>query len=107
MDPARVPEIDVHEARRRLANGSALIDVREEDEHAAVRTPDARLVPMSTLAARYEDEVPREGEVLVMCRSGGRSARVAAFLREQGIDAVNVSGGITAWREEGLPVEEG
>lgn len=107
MDHARVPEIDVHEARRRLKDGSVLIDVREEDEHAAVRTPDARLVPMSTFAARFEDEVPSDGEVMVLCRSGGRSARVALFLRERGIDAVNVAGGIEAWAREGFPVEEG
>lgn len=107
MNDSEIPEVDVHEARRRSEAGSAFIDVREADEHAAVRSPDARLVPMSSFVERFEEEVPADREVLVMCRSGGRSARVAAFLRERGVDAVNVSGGILAWEEEGLPVEKG
>lgn len=107
MNVSEPPEIDVHEARRRIEAGSAFIDVREEEEHARVRTPDARLVPLSTLVERYREEVPTDREVVVMCRSGARSARATAFLRGHGIDAVNVAGGILAWEEEGLPVERG
>ena len=105
MNDPDTTEIDVHEARRRIEAGSAFIDVREQGEHAEVRTPDARLIPMSTLVDRYQDEVPTDREVLVMCHSGARSARVAQFLRGQGIEAVNVAGGIDAWEREGLPVE--
>lgn len=107
MNDPEIPEIDVQEARRRLEAGAVLVDVREQDEHAEVRTDEARLVPMSVFVERYEDEVPKDREVLVVCRSGGRSARVTGFLRQQGFDAVNVAGGMVAWEEEGLPVRKG
>jgi len=57
---------------------------------------------MSTLP-EHLDELP-EGTVYVLCHSGGRSAKVTAYLEQQGYDAVNVSGGITAWQAAGLPV---
>ena len=79
-----------------------LIDVREPDELATVRTEVGQAIPMSTLA-EHLDELP-EGPVYVLCHSGGRSAKVTAYLEQQGYDAVNVSGGITAWQAAGLPV---
>lgn len=104
-DPA--PEIDVHEARRRVQAGSTFVDVRERDEYRAVRTPDARLLPLSDFMQRWEAELPQDREVVVLCRSGARSGRVTAFLLAHGVEAVNVAGGILAWEEEGLPVEKG
>lgn len=82
-----------------------LIDVREPDELATVRTEQAQALPMSTLQDHL-DELP-EGTVYVLCHSGGRSARVTAFLEQQGYDAVNIDGGITAWEAAGLPVVRG
>ena len=106
-DDPNVPEIDVHEAKRRVEGGAAFLDVREADEHAQSRIPAAGLLPLSEFAARYEDEVPRDREVVVHCRSGARSGRAVAFLRERGYDAVNVGGGILAWEREGLEIERG
>lgn len=88
-----------------LPADAALIDVRELDEVATVRTERAQVLPMSTLQ-EHLDELP-DGTVYVMCHSGGRSARVTAFLEQQGYDAVNVDGGITAWEQAGLPVIRG
>lgn len=105
-DPVQVPEIDVHEARRRVDAGAVFIDVRESDEHAAARIPGATLLPLSEFPRRFE-ELPLGREIVVHCRSGARSARATEFLRAHGYDAVNVEGGILAWAEEGLPVEEG
>ena len=84
-------------------DGAVLIDVREPNEVAEVSVPGAILLPMSGIQERL-GEVP-EGTVYIMCHSGGRSARVAKFLEEQGHDAVNVEGGITRWQAEGLPVQ--
>jgi rhodanese-related sulfurtransferase len=53
------------------------------------------------------DEFPLTGEVLLICRTGNRSARAAEWLRRQGVDAVNVGGGIVAWIEDGQPVVAG
>jgi rhodanese-related sulfurtransferase len=85
--------------------GAALIDVREPDELRAVRTASAVPIPMGEIASRL-DELP-EGTIYVLCHSGGRSARVTQFLEQQGYDAVNIDGGITAWEAAGLPVERG
>ena len=85
--------------------GAALIDVREPDELRVVRTEQAQAMPMSTLQDHL-DELP-DGPIYVLCHSGGRSARVTAFLEQQGYDATNVDGGITAWEAAGLPVVHG
>ena len=53
------------------------------------------------------DEIPQDQRVWVVCAVGGRSGRVAEFLRQQGYDAVNVAGGTNKWVEEGRPFEAG
>jgi rhodanese-related sulfurtransferase len=83
---------------------AVIIDVREADEVAVASVAGARHLPMSSFLDHL-DEVPREGTVYVMCHSGGRSARVAAYLEQQGYDAVNVTGGISEWAASGLPVQ--
>ncbi|MCU1455513.1 MAG: hypothetical protein JWN46_3659 [Acidimicrobiales bacterium] len=98
-----VPEIDVAEAARRHAAGSPVIDVREPDEYVEGHVPGAPLVPLGEVVERI-DEIPTEGEVLVICKSGGRSRRAAEHLRGQGIDAVNIAGGTMAWIDAGHPV---
>ena len=80
----------------------ALIDVREPGELATVRTERAQPMPMSTFM-EHLDELP-DGPIYVLCHSGGRSARVTAFLEQQGYDAINVEGGILEWEAAGLPV---
>jgi rhodanese-related sulfurtransferase len=101
-----VPEVDVHEARRRQQDGVLLLDVREPDEFAEVHAAGARLLPLSDLTARA-DEVPRDRAVLVICRSGARSARAVEWLNERGASATNVAGGTLAWVEAGLPTAAG
>ena len=86
-------------------DGAALIDVREPDELRVVRTEQARPLPMSSLQDHL-DELP-DGPIYVLCHSGGRSARVTAFLEQQGYDAINVTGGIQEWEAAGLPVVKG
>jgi rhodanese-related sulfurtransferase len=100
-----LPEIPPQEARERIASGALHIDVRERDEYAARHIPGATLLPLSEFMERYETELPDEGEIVVSCRSGARSGRVVAFLRERGYDAVNLGGGILDWEAEGFPVE--
>jgi rhodanese-related sulfurtransferase len=80
----------------------ALIDVREPAELATVRTERAQPMPMSTFT-EHLDELPA-GPIYVLCQSGGRSARVAAYLEQEGYDAVNIEGGIVEWEAAGLPV---
>lgn len=100
-----VPEIDVTELASRRAEGAPLIDVREPDEYTEAHVPGARLIPLGTVPDRI-GEVPR-GTVYTICKVGGRSRRATEFLRAQGIDAVNVAGGTSAWIEAGQPVATG
>ena len=83
-----------------------IIDVREPEEVAQARVDGALHIPLATLVERL-DEVPRDRTVYVMCALGGRSAKATRYLAEQGIDAVNIDGGITEWYNAGLPVSVG
>ncbi|MDQ3459584.1 MAG: rhodanese-like domain-containing protein [Deinococcota bacterium] len=103
---SQTPEIDVHETQARMQDGALLLDVRERDEYDALRIPGATLLSLSEFEGRYE-ELPRDQEIVVHCRSGRRSMQAADYLNERGYNAVNVLGGILAWQEAGLPVEEG
>ena len=84
--------------------GAQLIDVREPDEYAAVRAEGAVNIPLSEFVARA-DEIDPEQDIYLICKSGGRSAQAAQYLEQaRGWDGVhNVTGGTTAWVEQGLP----
>jgi rhodanese-related sulfurtransferase len=101
-----VPEIDVARLAEVRAEGAPLIDVREPDEYTAGHVPGAVLVPLATVPERLDD-VPSGGPLYVICAKGGRSMRAAEFYRSQGIDAVNVAGGTSAWVEAGEPTSTG
>lgn len=94
--------ITTTELRARLATGfdGLLIDVREPHEHAVSNIPGARLIPLGTLPDHL-DALPRDREILVHCKMGGRSARAVLFLLDNGFTRVrNVEGGIDAWLAE-------
>ncbi len=84
-------------------DGGVLIDVRPSRERKADGAPNrGRHVPLERLDS-HVDRL-RGNEVYVICRSGRRSAHAAAALRQQGVDAKNVKGGIIAWKRQGLPL---
>ncbi|OLT10508.1 sulfurtransferase [Pseudonocardia sp. CNS-139] len=86
-----------------LPAGAVLLDVRESDEWLAGHAPGAQHLPMSELTARVA-EIPDGDPLYVVCRSGGRSARVVAYLAGQGYPAVNVAGGMQQWAAQGREV---
>jgi len=88
-----------------IPDAATLLDVREDEEWVVGHAPDAVHLPMSALPARLAD-VP-SGPLAVVCRVGGRSAQVTAFLLAQGHEAVNVEGGMLAWETEGRPLVGG
>ncbi|MFD0901216.1 rhodanese-like domain-containing protein [Actinomadura sediminis] len=81
-----------------------LLDVREQDEWDAGHAPEAVHIPMGRLSDRAA-EIPRDREVFVICRSGGRSAQVTVALNQAGWLARNVDGGMQAWAAAGRPME--
>ena len=99
MTGPAVPAVSVAQ----LPLDAALLDVREPDEWAAGHAPGATHLPMSELTGRM-DELPDGEPLYVICRSGGRSARVVAYLSGQGYPAVNVEGGMQAWARQGREV---
>jgi rhodanese-related sulfurtransferase len=95
--------VDPQEALRLINEGALLIDVREPDEYARERIPNARLVPLSRLSIpldRHEAE-----QVIFHCRSGARTATASERLAAAaGGDAYILRGGLDAWKAAGLPV---
>lgn len=101
------PEVSVSELARLLAAGSvSLVDVRNPDEYENAHVPSARLVPLPEVQDRLA-EFPKDRPIHVICAAGGRSLRVAEFLRAQGVDAINVAGGTYAWIDAGYEVATG
>jgi rhodanese-related sulfurtransferase len=98
--PSQVPSVTVPDLPAELPQDIVLLDVREQDEWDAGHAPRAQHIPMSELAGRL-GELPAESEVLVICRSGARSARVTAYLNANGWDARNVDGGMHSWHAAG------
>jgi rhodanese-related sulfurtransferase len=96
--------VDVHEASRRQAAGALLIDVREQSEWNQGHAPGATLIPLGSVANRLTD-IPRDRDVLLICRSGNRSGAAQRQLQQLGYQRVfNVTGGMNAWANAGLPV---
>jgi rhodanese-related sulfurtransferase len=73
-----------------------VLDVREDDEWEAGHIEGSLHIPLRQLATRLP-EVSTTGQTLVVCRVGSRSAQATAYLVRQGVDAVNLAGGLAAW----------
>jgi DMSO/TMAO reductase YedYZ molybdopterin-dependent catalytic subunit/rhodanese-related sulfurtransferase/glyoxylase-like metal-dependent hydrolase (beta-lactamase superfamily II) len=101
--PGSTPQVSARSAYSLLEAGATLLDVREADEWEAGHAAEAILMPMGEVRAR-RDELPTEGRIVVVCRSGGRSAAITDALRVNGYDAVNLTGGMCAWAAAGLPM---
>ena len=85
-------------------DGAFLLDVREPDEWTAGHAPGAHHVPMMEVPARMA-EVPTDAEVVVVCRSGGRSGQVTSWLMGNGWDNVrNLDGGMHSWAAAGREI---
>ena len=104
--PPAPPQATPAEAERMVVAGRAvLVDVREEEEFAAGRSPSALWVPLGVLDTGGDLPPDAAGRtVLAICRSGNRSQHAVALLTARGVTAVNVTGGMQAWAEAGLPL---
>ncbi|MPZ66600.1 MAG: rhodanese-like domain-containing protein [Pseudonocardiaceae bacterium] len=102
MRPQSVPEVPADQ----VPDDAVLLDVREDDEWAAGHAPQAVHVPMNDVPARLDQISSAAGDerLHVICRSGGRSAQVTAYLAQAGWKAVNVDGGMKAWAASARPM---
>lgn len=100
---ATTPQVSARVASALVESGAALLDVREPSEWESGHAPEAMHMPMSQVKDRL-GELPRDRKIVVVCRSGGRSAAVTQSLRVWGFDAVNLVGGMSAWNAAVLPM---
>lgn len=93
----------VAELPAELPASAILLDVRESDEWQHGHAPGALHIPMSEIPSRI-GEIDADAELYVVCKAGGRSARVVEYLQQIGYDATNVDGGMLAWQSSGRTV---
>jgi adenylyltransferase/sulfurtransferase len=96
-----IPQLNVKELKRRRDAGETvfLLDVREPYEYQIAQIG-GTLIPQNDVPNRL-NEIPRDREIIVQCRSGARSQKIAEFLKQSGYpQVVNLSGGILAWSDE-------
>ena len=102
-DDDKVPEISVHDLKQRRDAGTApfVLDVREPYEADIASIGADQLIPVDQLAERLDElEAGKDEEIVVHCRSGGRSAKATELLRRKGYNASNLAGGVLAWSDE-------
>ncbi len=104
----RLGVVTAQEAQARLSADPApyLLDVREPSEFREARIEGAQLVPLGQLQSKL-GQLPRDREIIVVCRSGSRSGMAVGLLQRAGLNALNLDGGLIAWLRAGLPVERG
>ena len=97
--------IVVSEAYNLYQNGAFVVDVRTVEEWNEYHAPGTTLIPLDQLASRL-DEVPRDRQIVVVCRSGNRSQEGRDILLDAGFEQVtSMRGGLNEWRAGGYPVE--
>jgi rhodanese-related sulfurtransferase len=101
-------ETSVDRVYQKYTNEGALIlDVREQFEWDEYHIPDAVHIPLGELASRT-DELPKDRDILIVCRSGNRSLEGRDILREAGFSRVtSMSGGMIDWRAKNYPITVG
>lgn len=103
---AMVNHISVNDLAAALQRGDQVIDVREPVEFHGGHIPGTSHIPMALVPLRL-DELRGKGPLYLVCESGNRSWQVASYLDRHGIPAVNVNGGMHAWRSAGMPIKQG
>jgi rhodanese-related sulfurtransferase len=100
-------EVSVDQALSMRESGAFVLDVRQPEEWVDHHVPGSALIPLGELEARL-DEVPKDQEIIVVCRSGNRSAQGRDILLDAGFEQVtSMAGGLTDWRAAGYPTVSG
>jgi rhodanese-related sulfurtransferase len=100
--------INAAEAMARIdsAQPPVILDVRQPDEFRSGHIAGAKLIPLNELHKRL-GELPKDAEILCVCRSGSRSGAATSQLNSAGYKALNLRGGMMGWQMAGLPVKKG
>ncbi len=98
-------ELEPAQVQERQKAGALLIDVREDFEYRDGHAPGAKLIPLGKLSLQLP-KLPKDREVLFICRSGNRSSVATDLAKRAGFtNAHNVRGGMIAWARAGLPIK--
>ena len=101
-----IKEMEVTELAQLKEKGEVVrvIDIRQPAELSSGVIPGAEALPMHTIPLRI-NELPQDETLIMVCRSGARSAQACMFLQQQGYDKVyNLRGGMIAWAGSGLEI---
>lgn len=96
--------VNVDEAFEMYQGGAFVLDVRTQEEWDEYHAPNTTLIPLDQLPARI-NEVPKDKEILVVCRSGNRSQEGRDILLAAGYNATSMTGGLKEWYAKGYPIE--
>lgn len=100
-------EVSVDQALSMREEGAFVLDVRQPEEWVDHHIPGSTLIPLGELEARLA-EVPQDQEIVVVCRSGNRSAQGRDILKSAGFEQVtSMAGGLSEWRSTGYPTVSG
>jgi rhodanese-related sulfurtransferase len=100
-------EISVAQAKEKYDSGAFLLDVRQPEEWNEYHVPGSTLIPLGELKNRV-GELPKDKEIVVVCRSGNRSQEGRDILLSAGFDqATSMAGGVLDWRAAGYPTVSG
>jgi rhodanese-related sulfurtransferase len=103
---AAVVDISAAEAYAKVQQGVFILDVRTREEWDDFHIKGSTLIPLSELSDRLA-ELPRDKDIVVVCRSGNRSLTAANILLQAGFTRLSsLSGGLQAWMDAGYPLEE-
>jgi rhodanese-related sulfurtransferase len=98
-------EISIDEAYERYQAGDYLLDVRTKQEWDDFHIPETAFIPLNELESRVS-EVPRDKNIVVVCRSGNRSREGRNILLDFGFSSVtSMNGGVSGWKDAGYPIE--
>jgi rhodanese-related sulfurtransferase len=98
-------EVNTDEAYKMYQQSSTFtVDVRTQEEWDEYHAPNTTLIPLDQLQNRLS-EVPKDKEILVVCRSGNRSQQGRDILLSAGYNATSMTGGLKEWYAKGYPIE--
>ena len=103
-----LPSVNAVELDEKLKNGKRplVVDVRQPEEFRAGHINGAKLIPLGELGGRLK-ELSKDREIVCVCASGNRSHSATMMLIRAGYQAVNMQGGMFAWRRSNLLVKKG
>lgn len=104
VSTVQAKEISVDEAYALYQAGTFVLDVRTQEEWDEYHAPNTTLIPLDQLPNRLS-ELPKDREIVVVCRSGNRSQEGRDILLDAGFNATSMAGGLKEWYAKGYPIE--